>query len=215
MVKALLVAHAESLEGGTDKMPIPNEDINHPPTLNQGFGRVHLDSLFQTGGGGGGGQETVVDELFFDEDHTPGGYRRFTESPAWWNTPQLTVDDATRDLVVALAYTDRYGDPVSLSTNKIVNDLDLALYHEDEMYYGNHFGTDGYSQREPQVGWVSYADRYNTVELIRVPGGDIAEGSFTVSVAARALRGKAVPGLDGGAEDFNQDFALYVYNASD
>lgn len=51
----------------------------------------------------------------------------------------------------------------------------------------------------------------NTVELIRIPAGEIINGDFTVEVVP-AVSAKAVPGLDGSGA--NQDFALYVYNAN-
>jgi hypothetical protein len=53
--------------------------------------------------------------------------------------------------------------------------------------------------------------RHITVEVIRVPAGAVT-GSFSLSVTAAAITYKAVPGLDGGAP--NQDFALYVHNAT-
>lgn len=56
-------------------------------------------------------------------------------------------------------------------------------------------------------------DRHNTVEVIRVPAGELT-GSFVVRVKATAVVAKAVPWLDGGGSSPNQDFALYVFNAN-
>ena len=50
----------------------------------------------------------------------------------------------------------------------------------------------------------------NTVEMVRIPAGQPAGGSFTVEVRPTAINAKAVPELNGGS---NQDFALYVYVA--
>ena len=54
-------------------------------------------------------------------------------------------------------------------------------------------------------------DRANTVEVIRIPHDGLPAVPFALEVRAAAMAGQAVPGLDGG--QFNQDFALYVYNA--
>jgi hypothetical protein len=48
----------------------------------------------------------------------------------------------------------------------------------------------------------------NDVEMVRIPPGQLAGGSFTVEVRPTAINAKAVPAFDAGS---NQDFALYVY----
>ncbi len=190
MVKALLVAHADDLEGGTDWLT--GYAIGRSPWLPQGWGRVNLDGLIQRS----------VSIVTLDEDHAPSPVRRLTRSGQYW-TVSLEVARPDTDVIVALAYTDRYA--MVNASPLTVNDLDLMVVTSSYCYAGNKFYPSGYSS----PGCTAF-DSHNNVELVRIPAGGIPGGSFTVEVAARSLGGKAVPGLDAG---FNQDFALYVYNA--
>ena len=207
MIKAMLVAHADSLTGGTDHWP-PTTSLGHSPSMAQGWGRVNLDQLFQ--------EDVTVATFDQDHDPAPGGQgRRFTASGQYWWT-QLQVDDPTKDIIAVLVFTDAPSNAGAASLK--VNDLDLTLYRPSfipanwRSYCGNHF---------EQASWYSEdiagkilpalpTDTHNTVEVIRVPAG-VLNGPFSVRVTARTVQANAVPGFDGEAP--NQDFALYVYNA--
>lgn len=194
MIKAMLVAHADDLAGGVDQAT--GQPVGVSPEMNQGWGRVNLDNLFQD----------QVDVRFFDEDHTIGGARRFTSlgAPGW--TVNLDVDDQGSDVLVVLAFTDRFAAAGAYILR--VNDLDLYVIDGAYKYQGNLFKSNGYTYRGTSM-WLPDFD--NNVEVIRIPAGEIVNGDFAVEVVAH-LSAKAVPGLDGGMA--NQDFALYVYNAN-
>lgn len=57
---------------------------------------------------------------------------------------------------------------------------------------------------------TAYPDVVNNVEIIRIRPSDLTGNTLNVEIVP-TLNGRAVPGLDGTS--FNQDFALYVYNA--
>ena len=193
MVKAMLAARAEDLYGGYDNYA--QASLPHFPSLAQGWGRVNLNRLFQS----------AVGVRFFDEDHTTQGPRRFTAGEGSW-TVNLTVDNPSYPVIVALAFTDRFAAAGAYLLK--VNNLDVYVIDGSYSYQGNDFKADGYTYRATSH-WLP--DEDNTVELIRVPAGEIVNGDFTVEVVP-AVSAKAVPGLDGTGA--NQDFALYVYNAN-
>jgi hypothetical protein len=193
MVKAMLAARAEDLYGGYD--PYAQATLPHFPSLAQWWGRANLNRLFQS----------AVDVRFFDEDHTTQGARRFTSGEGSW-TVNLTVDNPSYPVIVALAFTDRFAAAGAYLLK--VNNLDVYVIDGSYSYQGNDFKADGYTYRATSH-WLP--DQDNTVELIRVPAGEIVNGDFTVEVVP-AVSAKAVPGLDGTGA--NQDFALYVYNAN-
>lgn len=204
MIKAMLVAHADSLMNGTDHWP-PASTLGHSPSMAQGWGRVNLDTLFQED----------VSVAVFDQDHEePSLGRRFTSSGQYWAT-ELQVDDPAKDIIAVLVYTDVPSDPGAAELK--VNDLDLTLNGPSSnpraarTYYGNQFAVNSWYSKNFMIPTFFHPrDEHNNVEVIRVPAGSLA-GSFGVRVRASAVQKNSVPGLDGDGP--NQDFALYVYNA--
>jgi len=194
MIKAMLVAHADDLYGGTDRLT--GLTIGYRPSFNQGFGRVSLDGLFQT----------TVATTYLDEDHTPSGVRRFVNDEGPWSVG-MTVADPEGEVLVVLAFTDRYHS-ANQAPPLAVNNLDLMVHDGGSHYFGNRFDATGYSIRTVNE---EAGDGTNNVELIRIRAGEIRGNDFTVEVIP-FLSMHAVPGLDSGAP--NQDFALYVYNGS-
>jgi hypothetical protein len=207
MIKAMLVAHGEDLYymngqtkvWGTDLME--GTTLSYRPQKPQGWGRVNLDKLFQAS----------VGVRFFDEDHGATPVRRFTAgSGSWSPNPSLRVADASKDLIVVLAFTDA---PAAVGASPLkVNDLDLVVRIGIYNYSGNYFDpSSGYSVRIP-LGLV-VRDPANNVEVVRIMPSQLPPtgSSFTLEVQPTAISAKAVPGLDGSAA--NQDFAVYVYNA--
>ncbi len=201
MIKALLVAHADTLAGGTDYYPSPDETLGDSPSPPQGWGRVNLSGLFQ-------------DDYAFvviDEDHASTPVRRFTDDTDYWSDV-FVVDDSTEHIIIVLAFTDYFSEP-NASGGLKVNDIDLKAYSTglvSKTYWGNYFGSNWYSNNALSIPRY-IPDPRNTVEVIRIPANAIT-GQFTIRVSARTIDENAVPGLDSG--DPNQDWALYVHNAS-
>lgn len=195
MLKAMLTAHAESLAGGWDKLPNPDVQLWSPPSSAQGWGRVNLNNLFQAS----------VAVKYFDEDHTVGGARRFTAGEGSWAVG-LRRANATKDVVVALAFTDRFAAVNAMELR--VNNLDVYVLNQSYIFQGNNFDPSGYTYR---ATGSSFPDLDNTVELIRIRPSDLVSETFTIEVVP-GVNANAVPGLDGNGP--NQDFALYVYNAT-
>lgn len=188
-----------SLLEAVEAMPQSPSTLPHSPSIAQGWGRVNLDTLLQ--------EEVAVVAL--DQDHGGAG-RRFTASGQYWST-QLQVDDPSEDLLVVMVYTDA---PTQVGAESLkVNDLDLRLEKEGHRYWGNHFGPGSWYSVNTygEVPPTPHEDSRNTVEVIRIPGGTLS-GTFNLRVGAKAVVAEAVPGLDEGGP--NQDFALYVVNAS-
>ena len=204
MLKAILVAHADDMDGGTDFLPNPAQNLGHRPTMPQGWGRVNIGNAV--------GPDAAA--VYLDEDHDSlNPQRRFVAGSGAQLSFDFDVDDTSKDVIIVIAYTDRYS-AVNTQSQLAVNDLDLTVRDGIAwVYCGNSFNTTtGFSVRHSGAtsNFCSY-DPDNNVEMVRVPGTEIVGGDFKVQVTARNLGGKAVPGLDGLKS--NQDFALYVYNA--
>jgi hypothetical protein len=203
MIKAMLVAHADSLATGYDHWP-PGSTLGHAPSVAQGWGRVNLDRLFQ--------EETpvMVFDQYHDEPNVLG--RRFTGTGQSWSKQLKMPEGSTEDTILVMAYTDATSDPADASLT--VNDLDLRVTKwggpgRTKIYWGNNFDTGSwYSKSTGNV--LPPEDAHNNVEVIRIPAGAVT-GTFWVRVSAKAIVANSIPGVDSGG--FNQDFALYVYNA--
>lgn len=212
MIKAMLIAHADDLAGAHDHCPVhcPSEDpLPHSPSIAQGWGRVNLDALIPDNSPPPSPAVAV-----FDQDHGSAG-RRFTAKKQYWSV-QLHVENPAEDVIAVMVFTDAPSElPASIL---VMNDLDLKITQSSlggiaHTFWGNHFAS-GSWYSEDTAGQILPSppkDRNNTVEVIRVPAG-VLSGSFSIRVTAASIVAKAVPGLDGGA--YNQDFALYVDNAT-
>ena len=88
------------------------------------------------------------------------------------------------------------------------NDPDLWALDASYVYQSNLFDSDGLRYRATGAYWP-HAD--NTVELVRIRPSDMVSETFAIEVVS-GVNANAVPGLDGNGP--NQDFALYVYNAT-
>ncbi|ABX07050.1 MAG TPA: peptidase S8 [Herpetosiphon sp.] len=109
------------------------------------------------------------------------------------------IADSNKALRVALTWTDAAG---GTTGDAFVNDLDLEVTVGGQVYKGNVF-----NETLSTTGGV--ADAKNNVESVYLPAG--ASGAIQVRVIARNIAGDAIPG---NADTTDQDFALYVYNAS-
>ena len=209
MIKAMLIAHAADLGGGLEAGidRYSGQALPHSPSLAQGWGRLELEKLFSPG----------VSTYYIDEDHRSGivvDPHRFRGATTSWSKT-FVRDDQNEDVIVVMVFTDAPGTPGA--QYPAVNDLNLVVVDGVGMssyrYYGNRFAPSSwYSKRHPTF-WATQPDYYNNVEVIRFPASEIVDGDFSIEVNAWTLAGKAVPGLDGPGVP-NQDFALYVVNAS-
>lgn len=221
LLKAMLVAHAEDLDGGLDWLPVTTgvqgtpDDLEHSPSPPQGWGRVNLDVLIPDGGGPSSGR------LFHDQDDADPSQgetveRRFIQGVLSQWSQSLQVVQTGQDVILVMAYTDAPGSVGA--TTPAVNNLNLAVIDGGgpgaSRYYGNKFDTgNSYSRRFPgYIGWA-LPDSLNNVEVIRIRPNEIVNNDFTVVVSAGTLGGVGVPSLDGGVH--NQDFALYIINAEE
>jgi len=212
MIKAMLIAHADDLAGAHDhcRCHLPDDDtLPHSPSIAQGWGRVNLDALIPDNSPPPSPAVAV-----FDQDHGSAG-RRFTQTGQYWST-QLQVLDPDEDIIAVIVFTDAASETNAVSLMK--NDLDLKVVKKGiagtgHTFWGNHFATGSWYSEDTggSIPPSSPTDAHNTVEVIRVPAG-VLNGSFSLRVTAASIVESAVPGLDGGAN--NQDFALYVHNAT-
>ncbi len=110
------------------------------------------------------------------------------------------VADSSKPIRIALTWTDAAG---GTTGDAFVNDLDLEVSVGGQSYKGNVF-----NGALSTTGGV--ADAKNTVESVYLPAG--ATGSIQVRVIARNIAGDAIPG---NSDLTDQDFALYIYNATE
>jgi len=193
LVKALLIASADPLAGGTDEMT-GGSMSGYVPNMYYGWGQPDLTRLFQTS----------VPVKIYDEDHSTQGAARFTPGKSLW-TVSLTRANPNKDVVAVMVFTDRFAQTGAYES--YVNSLFMFLYNSTHFYYSNFSDLQGYTVRDQ--GDIPGQD--NNVLFIRIKPSDFVGNSFTIEVVNEGINGNAVPGLDGNGP--NQDFALYVYNA--
>lgn len=107
------------------------------------------------------------------------------------------IKDASQPFRVTLGWTDAPGFSAFASW---VNDLDLEVVVNGQVYRGNNFQGD-----KSRSGGA--ADTKNNVEGVWLPAG--TTGSFSIRVRATNIAGDGVPGNN---DTTDQDFALVVYN---
>lgn len=149
------------------------------PQAFQGWGLLNLDRAFDN-----------TPKIFVNQTNT------FTDSG---QEMVFTGEakDATQPFRVTLAWTDA---PGFSGVAPWVNNLDLEVTINGQVYRGNHFlGQDSQPGGDP--------DTRNNVEGVWLPAGTI--GTFIVRVRASNIAGDGVPG---NSDTTDQDFALVVYN---
>jgi hypothetical protein len=107
------------------------------------------------------------------------------------------VKDSSQPFRVTLAWSDA---PGFSGFAPWVNDLDLEVSINGQVYRGNNF-----LGQDSQAG--GDVDSKNNVEAVWLPAGTV--GTFVVRVRASNIAGDGVPG---NADSTDQDFALVVYN---
>ncbi|HPR63410.1 MAG TPA: S8 family serine peptidase [Thermoanaerobaculia bacterium] len=184
MNKAVMLGSADDMVGGADGNG--SSTLNFP-NMRQGWGRVNLGRAFDS-----------AFKYYFDQ-----GYTFTTSGQTHSPEPIFSVVDPSLPVRVMLVYSDAPGDPNATPSGGLVNDLDLEVTVGADVYLGNNF-TNGVSV--PNTGTP---DTINNVEGVYFPAGVVA--TFTLRVIATNLGGDAIPG-DANLTD--QDYALYIYNAT-
>jgi hypothetical protein len=171
LIKALLLATTTYMTGAEAKGDLPH--------VKQGWGLLNLNRAFDS-----------VPKVFVNQTTTlndSGQEFVFTGE----------VKDVVQPFRVTLAWTDA---PGFSGAAPWVNDLDLEVMINGQVYRGNNF-----HEQESQPGGAS--DIKNNVEAVWLPAGTV--GTFVVRVRAANIAGDGVPG---NADATDQDFAVVVYN---
>lgn len=168
-MKAWLMAHPLYLTGSA-----ANDTL---PSANQGYGMPDMGQMFDAVA------KVVVDQT------------AVLNASGEAITYRWAVQDPTRPVRIALAYTDA---PGLLGTSPQVNDLDLTVAAGTRIWRGNQF--DGAWSREGGA-----ADSLNNYEAVFLPPGSAEDVQITVT--ARNIGGDA---LNSG--QLGQDFGLVCYN---
>ncbi|MFL6214495.1 MAG: S8 family serine peptidase [Blastocatellia bacterium] len=171
LIKALLLATTTYMTGSEAKGDLPQ--------VKQGWGLMNLNRAFDNVPKFFVNQTTVLNDSGQEMVLTG------------------EVKDATQPFRVTLAWTDA---PGFSGVAPWVNDLDLEVTINGQVYRGNNF-----HEQESQPGGTS--DTKDNVEAVWLPAGTV--GTFVIRVRAANIAGDGVPG---NADSSDQDFALVVYN---
>ena len=116
------------------------------------------------------------------------------------------VADATKPFRITLAWTDPPGNPAVLK--QLVNDLDLQVSINGQIYAGNDFDT-----QYAAVNLRPKYDHLNNVESVFFAPNAFTNGTtWNIVVRALTIAGVGVPKVVGAGVD--QDFAMVIYNGS-
>ncbi len=185
LIKAAFTAVATNLQGFRDA---DGRTMGHRPDRFQGYGRLDLDAVMNP-------PQPVV----YREQGLP-----FTAS-GQQVSETLSAVDPNQPIRIMLAWTDARGHGLGGSTPAWVNDLDLEVEADGDVFLGNVIGTDGFSS----TGGT--ADHRNNLEGVFLSPAQHG-GSVSMRVLARNIAADALDPFDPG--DPAQDFALVCYNCS-
>lgn len=158
LIKAAVINTAQEMNGVNTSADRPNGS--------EGWGRVHLKSMMNTG----------VPMKYVNETQA-------FASPAESVVYSGTVADATKPFRVSLVWTD----PPGVGNPALVNDLDLTVTVGANTYRGNVF-TGGVSVTGGANGTI------DNVENVFLPSGLAVGTQVTITVAATALNGDGILG---------------------
>ncbi len=183
LIKAAFLPVAHDLAGHDDADGNP---LGHPFDYRQGWGRMDTAAVVSP---------TVLVE-YFDSEVI------FDNTGEVWETT-LGVADPSQPVRLMLVWTDAPGHGLGGNTPAWNNDLDLEVEVGGDIYRGNDFDDDGWSQ--PGGG----ADPRNNTEGVFL--GPTPPGSLTVRVVASDINSDGIPNQ---GDDTDQDFALACYNCA-
>ena len=183
LIKAAFTAVATDLEGFRNA---DNGVMGHRPDRFQGFGRLDLDAVMNP-------PQSVY---YFDQGAVLG-----TSGEQW--TVSLEADDPAEPVHLMLAWSDARGHGLGGTTPAWVNDLDLRVTADGNLFLGNQFGADGWSASGGD------ADERNNLEAVHLRADQHA-GALLITVNGSNIAADALDPYTPG--DPAQDFALVCYN---
>jgi hypothetical protein len=198
LLKAVLINGAQALSGEIRGMGV-QAPLSPPPSMAQGWGRVHLENALTFPG------DTRVGLVLEDVPNpAPTNTLLTAEPPPFFarsgGLPLTTGEDRTFRLPPAapsqpLRLTLVWSDPAAAPgvTFTLVNDLDLELIDPDGQRYLGNQGFDGRGFSQPDTG-SGQADRLNNVESVFVETP--APGAYEVRVRAESVPGNGEAGSE-------------------
>ena len=178
LVKAAFLPVAHDLSGNRDA---DGGILGHPFDAKQGWGRLDASAVL----------EPSMAVRYYDQEII------FDNTGEFW---EITLNEPCQDLRAMLVWTDAPGHGLGGDTPAWVNDLDLSITVNGQTYYGNNFGSDGYSVPGGST------DIMNNTEGIFLK--NLQPDDITIRVTAANIAGDGVPGV---GDDTDQDFALVIY----
>ncbi|KAA0255468.1 MAG: hypothetical protein EDX89_05225 [Acidobacteria bacterium] len=226
LVKALLIATAKNLVASRTGLPgdpnrlccdqpngtgtcWPCRDMKPAPDQLQGWGGVALDRLFLP----------TTNYYLLDQAYV---FNDAMGTPPWVKV--VYPNDRSRQLSVALVWTDKFSHMLSGVWQNLMNDLDLSIEALDVSgatlwsYYGNRYyddrespSRDGFSLTIPPAAVVY--DRKNNVERIDIRASELTNvASLRITVTPFVLRAGHLCIVESPCRTGTQDFALVVEN---
>ncbi|MFP4334377.1 MAG: S8 family serine peptidase [Wenzhouxiangella sp.] len=184
LIKAWLTASARNLEGFRDA---DGDLLGHRPDRKQGWGRLDAAAAL----------DPAHPVYLLDQT------RIFSATGQAW-TGRFEPVDASAPMQIMLAWTDAPGHGLGGALPAWVNDLDLIVHHADDAYYGNGFGSDGFST----TGTVP--DPANNLEGVVLAADQHQGEPVRIEVLAANLAADAIDPWTPGEPA--QDFALVCVN---
>ncbi|MDL1951040.1 hypothetical protein FBQ97_14670 [Acidobacteria bacterium ACD] len=179
------------------------------PDQLQGWGGVALDRLFLP----------TTNYYLLDQAYV---FNDAMGTPPWVKV--VYPNDRSRQLSVALVWTDKFSHMLSGVWQNLMNDLDLSIEALDVSgatlwsYYGNRYyddrespSRDGFSLTIPPAAVVY--DRKNNVERIDIRASELTNvASLRITVTPFVLRAGHLCIVESPCRTGTQDFALVVEN---
>ena len=178
LVKAAFLPVAHDLSGNKDA---DGDPLGHPFDAKQGWGRLDADAVLNP----------AMSVLYYDQEIL------FQNTGEFWG---FSIKGGVDELRAMLVWTDAPGHGLGGEASAWVNDLDLSVSFNGQTYYGNNFGSEGFSVPGGSP------DMMNNTEGIFLR--DVNSDVVTITVTAMHIAGDGVPNIGDGTD---QDFALAVY----
>jgi len=182
LVKAAFLPVAHDLAGHRDA---DGGIMSHPFDAKQGWGRMDTGAVL----------DPTMAVLYYDQEIL------LNETGEVW---EITLNKSFQDLRVMLVWTDAPGHGLGGTTPAWVNDLDLSISLNGLTYYGNNFGSDGFSLPGGSTDFM------NNTEGIFLQ--NLSPGEITIRVIGANITGDGLPNNE---DDTDQDFALAIYYSID
>lgn len=189
LIKAALTGAASDLAGHRNANRTGAKVLGHRPDRFQGFGRLDLDAAVNA----------RAHVLHFDQKHV------LTESGTEWRH-RVGVDDPDQPVRIMLAWTDAPGHGLGGNAPAWVNDLDLRVDADGQLFRGNVIGDDGWSA----TGGAP--DGINNMEAVYLSPQQHGGRHLDLSVLASNIAADALNPRNPNLAEPRQDFALVCYN---